>query len=569
MPTTMTQTAYDKSMSKTFNFLKKNRPDDFMMLTDQVTKACLFRHAGENKWSLDKFKHFYMKKRQDNESFDVAIICKSLFCLDFDDVPSSLLFEEKYDVLKTCPKESTSKGFHYILGRTDKCNEIPLFDGARQFAAPITWGVHGGEGEWIGNDSDNDFDDNPDVVLSIDVKTLCSTGNGGILVIAPSKNKQWIRPLTNTSIPDVPDDLLDDLLKIRKNRHARPALNNRSNSMSRNLSVKELVEYLNLLKLPRWDDYNTWYRLGFIIFNFGNDNKMDMEWCWLKYSAQSSKYDDSEARKKWTSFENDRDVPSKIGIGTLKTWAREDNLAAYQALSVRDIPQYALDNWHRSDIGLCQIAGESLKANLKLSSGRGKHDFYYFDDETCLWNVIQDSQVKLLISKSLEDTLRNIQVKFTMEAHNALDENTKNTLDQKIASVAKVIHYVRSHKGAHNILSFGSSYFEVRNFEQQLDTEKHLLAVLNGVVDLRTGKLRRRRPEDMLFNICDVNYDEHADDSWVREMVSASMADDSEMTDYLQKILGYSITGETCEEVFICFTGSGRCVSAYFVAKIS
>ena len=36
------------------------------------------------------------------------------------------------------------------------------------------------------------------------------------------------------------------------------------------------------------------------------------------------------------------------------------------------------------------------------------------------------------------------------------------------------------------------------------------------------------------------------------------MAEDSEMAAFLQKLLGYGVTGEVCEEIFPVFTAGGR-----------
>ena len=80
----------------------------------------------------------------------------------------------------------------------------------------------------------------------------------------------------------------------------------------------------------------------------------------------------------------------------------------------------------------------------------------------------------------------------------------------------------------------------------------------SGVVDLHTGELRARLPEDMLYTIVNVDYDPMASDDLIREVVFSAMADDQEMADYIKKLLGYGCTGEVSEEIFSVWTGSGR-----------
>jgi hypothetical protein len=42
----------------------------------------------------------------------------------------------------------------------------------------------------------------------VDFKTLTPTGSGGLIMVPPSTNKTWIRPIWNTPLIDIPEDLL-------------------------------------------------------------------------------------------------------------------------------------------------------------------------------------------------------------------------------------------------------------------------------------------------------------------------------------------------------------------------
>ena len=95
-------------------------------------------------------------------------------------------------------------------------------------------------------------------------------------------------------------------------------------------------------------------------------------------------------------------------------------------------------------------------------------------------------------------------------------------------------------------------------FENKLDSKPYLLGVKNGVIDLRTGYLRNREPEDMIYQIVDVIYDTNADTTLMANFISDTMAGNNQMIKFLPKFLGYSITGEILEEVFAIFTGIGR-----------
>lgn len=542
--------AYTASVKTTLKYLHDKRPKDLLMLTDPETKGCKFSHKG-GKWNNKQFNLKYQKLNNENQPFDVAILCKTLVCLDFDVPDLADEYEEKYQELQVCPKESTRKGFHFILSRTARCDSLKLMDGARQFI-----------------DADN-------MPLELDIKTVCSTGTAGVLVIAPSSNKNWVpdRAIGQIDIPDISDQLLNDLVALKKDgRVSRgastsskpPASSNTTPASATPASISStFVAWLNLLSKDRWDQYKNWIDLGFAIYNFGIEHSVDMKWCWLKFSAFSARFDEAEALRKWQTFQNSIcDKP--IGLGTIKQWAREDSPDEYLLLSIKEIPQIALDNWQNGDRGLAHISHHLLKHVLKLSSGRGKKDFFLFDETQCLWILTVDSQVKLEISSALEECLRAIHNKLSLETRLTSDLVKKEGLDKNMSVLAKVINYVQSHKGVHNILSFAQALFIDNSFEQRLDSIKHLVGVQNGVVDLRTGLLRERTPDDMIFNLLDTSYNQDADTSWVQNMFSSCMADNEELTRFLQKLMGYALTGETQEEIMVFFTGSGMCRSFCF-----
>ena len=77
------------------------------------------------------------------------------------------------------------------------------------------------------------------------------------------------------------------------------------------------------------------------------------------------------------------------------------------------------------------------------------------------------------------------------------------------------------------------------------------------MVDLRTGELRDRRPEDMIHKLAKANYDPTIGVEWFNQVVKTIMAGSEEMTEFLQRFLGYAITGEVKEHVFGVFTNSG------------
>src|SRR5690606_39063835 len=94
---------------------------------------------------------------------------------------------------------------------------------------------------------------------------------------------------------------------------------------------------------------------------------------------------------------------------------------------------------------------------------------------------------------------------------------------------------------------------DINDFDQHPD----LLAVANGVVDLRTGELRPHDPALLLTRRVEVDYDADARcprwESFLEEVFPAY----PDMPAFMRRLVGYGITGRTDEQAFTVFWGKG------------
>ncbi|MEK7752845.1 MAG: phage/plasmid primase, P4 family [Acidobacteriota bacterium] len=90
----------------------------------------------------------------------------------------------------------------------------------------------------------------------------------------------------------------------------------------------------------------------------------------------------------------------------------------------------------------------------------------------------------------------------------------------------------------------------------QLDTVPHLLNVLNGTVDLRTGEVCGHRREHFITKLVHFRYEPGADCPLFDRFLERIL--EPPLIAWLQKAIGYSLTGLTSEKaVFLCH-GSGN-----------
>jgi putative DNA primase/helicase len=120
-------------------------------------------------------------------------------------------------------------------------------------------------------------------------------------------------------------------------------------------------------------------------------------------------------------------------------------------------------------------------------------------------------------------------------------------------------HALRSEgaKPVRAMIDLARSLRPVPILPSEMDVDPWLLNVENGTLDLRTGLLRDHRREDLLTKLAPVVYDPAAECPRWMSFLRWAMAGDEELVAYLQRVVGYCLTGNVSEQVLLFFYGKG------------
>jgi putative DNA primase/helicase len=93
----------------------------------------------------------------------------------------------------------------------------------------------------------------------------------------------------------------------------------------------------------------------------------------------------------------------------------------------------------------------------------------------------------------------------------------------------------------------------------RLDANPWLLNVENSTIDLQTGGREKHDPRDLLTKIAPVKSNRHAKCPEFKKFLKRITGDDSRLVKFIQKAVGYSLTGITTEQVlFFVYGKSGN-----------
>ena len=107
------------------------------------------------------------------------------------------------------------------------------------------------------------------------------------------------------------------------------------------------------------------------------------------------------------------------------------------------------------------------------------------------------------------------------------------------------------------ILKLSATEPEIALARDHLDSDPWKLCCANGTLDLRTGKLGPHDPGDLITLGTDVEYDPGAVCPRWQGFLEEIFRGDTELIDFVQRFVGYGLTGDTREHVLAVMHGSG------------
>lgn len=142
--------------------------------------------------------------------------------------------------------------------------------------------------------------------------------------------------------------------------------------------------------------------------------------------------------------------------------------------------------------------------------------------------------------------------------------------DEKRVSLMKHASSSESRQKISNMISLAQSEEGIPVTPAQLDEDQWKLNCLNGVIDLKNGVLLSHSRDDLITNMVEAEYDPNADCPTWKKFLNRIMQDDhgnvrEELIHFLQKAVGYALTGSIKEQVMFFLHGSGKNGKSTFI----
>jgi putative DNA primase/helicase len=208
-------------------------------------------------------------------------------------------------------------------------------------------------------------------------------------------------------------------------------------------------------------------------------------------------------------------------------------------LTLEEMKPHTNPRYGREEIGIGNAFADYYKNIARYNGERGV--WYVYDGK--VWRPDVDSLAVSELAKTLADRLYVFALQIS-------DEDTRNRYIKRVQKL-------QLRKNRKTMVEDAKSVHPVPH--KIFDRNTDLFNCRNGTLDMRTLEFRPHDPKDYLTMMSGVTYDPKACCARWESFIQEVMCGDEALATYLQKSLGYALTGNTSLEcMFILYGATSR-----------
>jgi putative DNA primase/helicase len=278
-------------------------------------------------------------------------------------------------------------------------------------------------------------------------------------------------------------------------------------------------------------------------------------------------WDPKDLRKKIENAWNSRQTPVGSGNVLAQFAEAESDDSAPSPYSDPDVRAEVLYNRHvdMTDTGnanlLLQIADGSLRYVVE------RRGWLHWSKKTEQWHMDESGEILARHAHLVAQHYSKQSKQFEADAENATKPDDKKRLTKTAESYRRWEIACRSSRRINDMIREAARAEGIPLSEKELDTNPWLLGCANGVIDLQKGTLHPACREEFVTMHCPARFDATAPAPYWEAFIAEATALPGDtptdyvarphLADWLQRALGYSITGLTTLQLMFIANGEG------------
>ena len=312
--------------------------------------------------------------------------------------------------------------------------------------------------------------------------------------------------------------------------------------------INELRDLISCLNPDRAKDYDKWIYIGLLLYKISDE----LIFLWKEFSQKCpDKYDEELCEQKWGGFAGN-DQLITLRKSSLRYLAKLDDQKKFDELRLHHIFDMVMSLSYRiNNDDTAKVLHRMYKDRIICDiDTRNKARWFIY--KNAIWK--EESPKKHLY--------KYIGNQLVRECDKIIDYVTADSYENKegkdriMTNVNNMIHSLKTDAFKSRVIAVCESEFACEDkFLEKLDKNVDLIALGNGVYDLKNHEFRNGRPEDYLTLRASVDFDENAKSEELNTFLDQILPL-PELKEYVLKLLAISITGIFLQQ-FTIFIGVG------------
>jgi putative DNA primase/helicase len=183
-----------------------------------------------------------------------------------------------------------------------------------------------------------------------------------------------------------------------------------------------------------------------------------------------------------------------------------------------------------------------------------RKNWYFFDNK--IWLIDQQGMVKSLVDRVVEK-MKDEPIHVPSGAD---EEEMRKAFNKHIKNS-------RSSRGKTNMMKETEHLLPIQPYE--FDSDPDIFNVQNGYLELKSGKLKDHDKNKYFTKISSVEYTDKIDCPMWIDFLNQIFNEDKPLINYIQRAIGYSLSGSTEEQMMFILYGNGRNGKSVFLDIIT
>ena len=341
----------------------------------------------------------------------------------------------------------------------------------------------------------------------------------------------------------------------------------------------EYIKFLlfEVIEKEKCDDYGEWSKIIMILASLEIPKRIMIKW-----SKTSSKFDENTISNIKSLIKKSREKNFSFydQYKALLNLAKQDNFAKfneyiiglskyeYKVLNFNQI-KFHLNNDER---GMCEIFYKLFYQRIITYGPEDNLEVYFWNGD--IWQRDENQMCQYLFQHFVSQNLDyfNKQLLYEIKKLDPSDPKVEQYYDLLKNSTMMRKQCNRSKYSKQCFRNtLGANLLNNPDFKDMINGNPDSIAVRNGNIDIRTGKLVNRRFDDYNTFFLDIEFEEFMKTPNMDKFMSDIMLEQEEIIDFLSTFIGYSITGHNKEQKFSVWYGdkgsNGKSVLAKLLDK--